>query len=85
MFDRFIMGGEGEKKGDYFILKGSSKDKKFMLAKFPELCTKPLGSRRQQTLPAQRPEDATMGCGIRARCSCLRVKPEELLSGGFKG
>lgn len=45
MFGCFIVGGREKKKTkrerDYFILKGSSKDKKFMLAKFPELCIQP--------------------------------------------
>lgn len=47
MFGCFIVGGREKKREkkkkerDYFILKGSSKDKKFMLAKFPELCVQP--------------------------------------------
>lgn len=53
MFDCFIVGGG--KKRDYFILRGSSKDKKFMLAKFPELCIKPLASFRHKILPIAAP------------------------------
>lgn len=56
MSDCFVVGGE--KKGDYFILKGSSKDKKFMLAKFPELWRKALGSLRAARGSARR-----MGAG----------------------
>lgn len=54
MFGCFIVGGR-KKKRDYFILKGSSKDKKFMLAKFPELCVKPLASSVHKTLHLAEP------------------------------
>lgn len=57
MFDCFVVGGK--KKRDYFILKGSSKDKKFMLAKFRELCVKPLASFSRKPPPVAAPR----GCG----------------------
>lgn len=61
MFGCFIVGGR-KKKRDYFILKGSSKDKKFMLAKFPELCVKPLASSVHKN-PAPRGAPRMGRCG----------------------
>lgn len=86
MFVRFIVGGR--EKRDYFIWKGSSKDKKFMLAKVPWTLHKTVRSFSEKL----RPRDGTRGSLTHSLFSFLLVEvwlwipaPERFWLMFFKG